>query len=143
MLRFTNVGLGLAVVAGSLGPAPAQAQAADPCGGQPNCAATRGFTATITNFRPSTVDVRTKAIAITMRFENRTNQPLILGYINDSGIITDDQGQRYVTHPAGVRGNGVIATQFDPKLVQRPGEASDARFEMVLRLTGANPLLGT
>jgi hypothetical protein len=27
--------------------------------------------------------------------------------------------------------------------VLRPGEASDARFEMVLRMTGANPILGT
>lgn len=131
------LGLVTATAAGS-----AAAQGDGGCAGQPNCAETRGFTATIINFRPSTVDVRTRAIAITMRFQNRTDRPLILGYVAESGIITDDQGQRYLVHPASVRGIGVVSSQFDPKFVLQPGEGSDARFDLVMA-PSANRIVGT
>lgn len=122
---------------------PLHAQANSGCEGQAHCAFVREFTATVTNFRPSTVDAATRAIAITVRFQNRTAKPLVLGYVVESGVITDDRGNRYLVAPGSVRGIGqVSAREFDPKFVLAPGEASDARLELVLRRS-ANQIWGT
>jgi hypothetical protein len=83
-------------------------------------------------------------VTTTVRFQNKTTRPLILGYVQNSGIATDDQGNRFVVYGAqAVRGIGEIASTFDPKFVLQPGEASDARFEYVFRMPNANTILGT
>lgn len=81
----------------------------------------------------------------TVRFQNKANRPLVLGYVQESGIITDDQGNRYVVYGNGsVRGIGEISrSTFDPKFVLQPGESSDARFEFVWRPSSANQIIGT
>lgn len=101
------------------------------CGAQPRCAEVASFTATVTDFRTSN-NGRTKVITATVRFQNRLNRPLTLGYVEGSGLATDDQGNRYVLYGEGaVRAMGVISRQsLDPKFVLEPGQWSDARFEM-------------
>jgi hypothetical protein len=137
-LRSTAVALAaLSLAAGAL-----TAQAS-PCAGRANCTAVPSFVATITDFRTSTQD-RTRLVTATVRFENRTDRPLRLAYVQGSGLVTDDQGNRYVVYGAeAVRGMGEVnARAFDPKFVLQPGEGSDARFELMWR-PGGNEIHGT
>ena len=64
------------------------------CGTQPLCYETADFTATVANFRTSVTAQGYKLIDTTIRFQNKTNQPLLLGYVNNSGMATDDRGNR-------------------------------------------------
>src|SRR5215470_17202572 len=89
----SSAGLGLAQVVGTP-PPQAQPQAAQPqaapaaaapaqagmvCGGQATCYETGDFAATVTNFRVSAVN-GWKIIDTTLRFVNKTAQPLVLAY---------------------------------------------------------------
>ena len=99
--------------------------------GQTSCAEVTSFSATVTDFRQS-VAGNNRMVSATVRFRNRTSQPLILAYVAGSGLVIDDQGMRYVVGAGAVRGIGQVANNsFDPKFVLQPGEASDARFEFV------------
>ena len=118
--------------------------APSPCEGQVSCTAVREFSAVTTSFKQTTVDVRTRSIAVTVRFTNLTPKPLILGYVSGSGVITDDRGNRYlVPSAAAIRGIGEIqGNTFDGTFTLEPGEWSDARFEYLLRMT-SGLILGT
>lgn len=133
MRRIHLVALAAGLLAIAL---PAAAQTPG-CGGQPRCAEVASFTATITDFRTST-NGRTKVLTATVRFQNRLNRPLILGYVDGSGVATDDQGNRYVLYGENaVRAIGVISRQgLDPKFVLEAGQWSDARFELVWNPSG-------
>ena len=133
-----------ALVPVALAQTPPPAPAPTPCDGQVSCTAVREFSAVTTSFKQTTVDVRTKSIAVTVRFTNLTPKPLILGYVSASGIITDDRGNPYVVpSAAAIRGIGEIqGNTFDGKFTLEPGEWSDARFEYVLRMT-SGLILGT
>lgn len=100
------------------------------CGGKASCYEVTSFVANVTDFRTS-VSGRYRIIATTIRFTNKLNRPLILGYVPRSGIATDDRGNRYeIGSEAGVRGIGLISSgALDVKFVLQPGESSDARFE--------------
>ena len=119
-------------------PLQAEATAADQqstvCGAQSFCYDTPHFTATVTSFRTSTVNGY-KLIDTSIRFLNKTDQPLVLGYVAASGFATDDRGNRSaVGGPNGYRGIGlVVGNNFDPKLIVRPARWSEAQFELVLQ----------
>lgn len=108
----------------------AQAQAGA-CG--PYCADTNDFVATVTSFRTSTTTSNVKIIDATIRFQNKTSQPLILGYAISSGMATDDQGNRLVVGgPNGYRGIGYVnGSNFDPRFAIKPGGYADAQFELL------------
>lgn len=107
--------------------APAAADCAPPC------AEVSTFVATLNDFRTS-VHGNNRRVTATLSFHNKTDRPLILGYVNDSGVAIDEHGNRYTVKNAGsgaVRGIGEIARNtFDPKFTLQPGERSDARFEL-------------
>ena len=112
-------------------PAAAPAQAPSVCGSTANCAETNDFAAVITNFRTS--DFRGyKMIDVVMHFVNKTSKSLVLGYVQNSGTIIDDKGNRYVVWGAnGVRGIGqVYGGTFDPKFALDGGGTGDAQFEL-------------
>jgi hypothetical protein len=99
------------------------------CAGNTHCDEVSSFVATVTDFRTS-VSGRYRLVATTIRFQNKLNRPLILGYVPRSGIATDDRGNRYESNDGGVRGIGLISNgALDVKFVLQPGESSDARFE--------------
>ena len=125
-------------------PAALHAQAAPPCPRVGACNDVAAFGAAVTDFRTSIVDRGTRVLTATVRFVNRTAQPLILGYVTGSGIAIDDQGNRYTVYgPAAVRAIGEISNgNFDPKFTLRPGESSDARFEFVLQ-PSRSQIIGT
>ena len=110
-------------------PAPQQPQSA--CGNSALCYEANDFTATITNFRTS-VSGYIRIIDIVMRFQNKTNSPITLGYVVNSGTSTDDRGNRYgVWGPNGTRGIGLVnGNSFDPKFSLRSGGFGDAQFEL-------------
>jgi len=118
---------------------PGQAPAQNPgiCGNQPLCYETQDFAAVVTDFRTSKSGYF-GLIATTLRFVNKTNGPLILGYANGSGTAQDDSGLRYGVGGAnGVRGMGLVNAPYsiDAKFVLQPGGFGDARFELAARLT--------
>jgi len=103
------------------------------CGNNSLCQETQDFAATITNFRVSTNAYKARILDMTVRFQNKTNQQLILGYVNQSGTATDDRGNRSVPWgPNAYLGIGLVAGgNFDPRFVLRPGGWGDAQFEYV------------
>lgn len=112
-------------------PAAAPAQPPGVCGNTANCAETNDFAAVITNFRTS--DLRGyKMIDVVMHFVNKTSKSLVLGYVQNSGTILDDKGNRYIVWGAnGVRGIGqVYGGTFDPKFTLDAGGSGDAQFEL-------------
>ena len=114
------------------------------CAGQSACYETTNFVGVVTDFR-SSVSGATRVITATIRIQNRTPRPLVLGYVSGSGIVTDDQGNRYeVASAESVRGIGLITSStFDSKFQLQPGERADARVEFVFRPASRNVILGT
>jgi len=112
------------------------------CGDQKFCYETGDFAVTVTNFRTSVVSYY-RIIDATLRFQNKTDKPLILGYANASGIAVDERGNRYAVGGAnGFRGIGLVnGGNFDPRFVIAPASSSDARFE--LSWMAGNTLVGT
>lgn len=110
---------------------PPAASAADDCAGRSHCVATRSFVANVSNFRVSKSG-RYRVLTATVNFRNRTDKPLTLGYVGDSGVAMDEQGNRYlVANAQAVRGIGLVSgSSFDPKFTLQPGEAGDTRFEL-------------
>lgn len=126
-------------------PAPAQVPQGQPqsaCGNQPLCTDTPDFTATVTDFRQTNTN-GIKVLDVTIRFQNKTSDTLILGYADGSEMAIDDQGNRYAPNPWGnaYRGIGAVnGNNMDPKFVMRPGSWGDARFELVWRPGAQDPI---
>jgi hypothetical protein len=133
MWRITIASLVLAVSAFAQASA-APAQAPTICGNQPLCFEASDFAATITDFRTSLTGGY-HLMDVTIRFTNKTNGLLIMGYANGSGTATDDRGNRYVLWGGNaLRGMGYVnGQQFDPKFQVRAGGYGDARFELLLQ----------
>lgn len=102
------------------------------CGNQPLCYEAPDFVATVTDFRTSTQGYY-KIIDTTIRFQNKTNSLLTLGYANGSGNALDERGNRYgVGGGNALRGIGIVnGNSFDPKFAISPGGYGDASFELV------------
>jgi hypothetical protein len=123
----------------------ADAQGAATCTRAENCVRVTTFDAAVTDFRTSPGEYGGRLITATVRFTNRTERPLILGYVAGSGVSLDNLGNRFVvTGTEAVRGIGEIrGSNFDSKFTLRPGESSDARFELAFRPATRGIILGT
>jgi hypothetical protein len=94
-----------------------------------SCSENPSFVVQVTDLRNSTSG-RYRVLTATLRFRNKLDRPLILGYVNGSGVVTDDLGNRYLIGSNGVRGIGVLGgNAVDTKFTLAPGETSEARFE--------------
>lgn len=114
----------------ALGLAAAPALAAETCAGRSHCTEVSTFTMQLNDFR-ATEQYGTRSLIATATFQNRTDRPIILGYVSGSGTAIDEYGNRYTMISNGVRGIGQIGrSSFDPRFVLQPGERSDARFEL-------------
>ena len=113
--------------------AAGQAPAAPPqiCGNTAFCYETNDFAATITSFRITTDAAKRQILDLSVRFQNKTAQQLVLGYVNGSGNASDDRGNRLVPWgPNAYRGLGLVyGATFDPKFSVRPAGVGDAQFE--------------
>jgi hypothetical protein len=122
-----------------------QGQAQSWCANRPLCYEANDYVVTVTEFRTSTDGRGSKILDAMLHFQNKTNQPISLGYVDQSGGAIDDMGNRYLlnTYNGGVRGMGVIAGQnMDPKFTLTGGGGGDARLEFWFnpynKLTGVN-----
>jgi hypothetical protein len=85
----------------------------------------------VVEFRASLPQGGWKVLTTTLRFRNKLNRPLVLGYVVGSGGATDDRGNRYVVKDQDTRGIGLVAQRADDKFVIAPGDTGDARFTLV------------
>jgi hypothetical protein len=124
--------------------APSAGAQASPCAGRTaTCADVGAFAAAVTDFRTSSMPGGGRIVTITVRFQNGASRPLRLGYVSNSGLVVDDQGNRFATYGA-VRGIGMAADHaVDAKFALQPGESSDARFEFFWRPRSNQELAGT
>lgn len=96
-IRAAFAGSALAI---PTGPAvEAAGQATNPCAGQAACIEVPAFVATVTDFRPGTVGAA-RMVSATIRFTNKTARALVVGYVDASGVATDDRGNRYTVAPS-------------------------------------------
>jgi len=131
-------------------PAQVAANLPDACGGKAGCYDAGPFVAEIVN----TVATREQSarpwhtVRLNLRFRNKTNEPIILGYMTGTAVLIDDLGNRYVpsTAPEDAKGIGKVAAKSaDPQFVLRPGEARNATFGQarVMRGTPNAGIVGT
>ncbi|HEX6802359.1 MAG TPA: hypothetical protein VF133_01645 [Terriglobales bacterium] len=112
-----------------------QMQAAAPnslCANRPLCYDANDYVVTVTEFRSSTDGRGSKILDAMLHFVNKTNQPISLGYVDQSGAAIDDMGNRYLlnTYAGGVRGMGIVAgNNMDPKFSLPGGGSGDVRLE--------------
>lgn len=125
-----------------LAAAPVAAQGM--CPGEPLCRQVASFSATVTEFRVSPNTLGNRPIQVAVRFTNRTDRPLILGYVDRSAAAFDDRGNKYeLQNSARLTGIGRIERQrFDPKFTLGPGESADARLELNF-FVNRNVIVGT
>lgn len=102
------------------------------CPGEPLCREVPKFSATVTDFRVSPNTVGNRPVNLTVRFTNKTAQPLILGYVDGSAAAYDDRGNKYQLQSSSkLAGIGRIErSSIDPKFTLGPGESADARMEL-------------
>jgi hypothetical protein len=115
----------------ALGPAgPAAGQAAG-CAGQPGCIDVPSFMVIVTGFRPATQG-GSRTVTLTLQFRNKSPRPLVVGYLENSGVATDDRGHRYTIGSGAVGGIGVVSNNsFDPRFVLQPGETGEVSLQFV------------
>jgi hypothetical protein len=101
------------------------------CEGAQHCVDVPRFSARLSDFRAIEQSGKRMLIA-TVKFENKTDQPLILGYVTGSGLGIDELGNRYTISDSGsVRGIGLVSQgSLDTRFTLQPGERADARFEL-------------
>jgi hypothetical protein len=74
-----------------------------------------------------------QSVRTTVRFTNASTEPVILGYRNGSGAVSDDTGQAY-RWASKAYGIGVVdANSADPQFRLAPGESREAAFESTLQ----------
>lgn len=101
------------------------------CDAGERCSEVLAFATTVADVRTSQ-QAGTRYVAVTLRFQNKLKRPIVLGYVAGSGLVIDDQGNRYQLQGGdrGASGIGQISpNSYDPKFVLQPGESGNARFE--------------
>jgi hypothetical protein len=111
------------------------------CAGRTGCIEVSSFIATVTGFRPAAQGAA-RTVALTLEFRNKSPRPLVVGYLENSAVATDDRGNRYTIAPGEVGGIGVVSNNsFDPRFVLQPGETGEVNLQFVS--TGAGGAAGT
>lgn len=119
---------------------PAAGQAAG-CAGQPGCIEVPSFVATVIGFSPA-AQAGARTVALTLQFRNKSPRPLVVGYLENTGVATDDRGNRYTIASGEVAGIGVVSSNsFDPRFVLQPGETGQVSLQFVS--AGAGGAAGT
>ena len=125
--------------ASATAPTTAQVAGPDACAGAARCTDAGPFTATIQQVTASTVSTW-HLVRFTMQLRNNAAEPLVLAYVESSGSMTDNLGNRYVLDSrvqGRVMGIGLTnRLQADPQLVLRPGESRTVSVEYGRRVDG-------
>ena len=101
------------------------------CGGQTGCIEVPTFIVRVTGFRPG-VQGNAHTVTLTLQFRNKSPRPLVVGYLDKTGVATDDRGNRYTIASGEVGGIGVVSSNsFDPRFILQPGEAGEVNLQFV------------
>lgn len=123
-------------------PATANAQAAPPCAASPTVMCSPRVESAVAEFRV-TQSAGTYGAILQLRFVNRSAAPLTLGYVEGSGQLVDDQGNRWAVFGSqAVRGIGRIGRTIDASFELQPGEAGEASLQLRY-MGGAGAIRGT
>jgi hypothetical protein len=119
---------------------PAIAQT-DPCEGRTLCENPGPFVAEIVQASPS-MHGNNHHVRVIVRVRNTGSEPLVLGYVQNSGVMEDELGNRYIVdwrYRDHVNGIGqVTRNQADAQFVLAPGAVRN--FTVVYqRYTGRSP----
>jgi hypothetical protein len=118
------------------------AQAPTSCTASPTVLCSPRIESAVAEFR-LTQSSGTHSAIMQLRFVNRGTTPLTLGYVDGSGQLVDDQGNRWsVLGSQAVRGIGRIGSSINASFELQPGEAGEASFEMRF-MGGAGAIRGT
>lgn len=119
---------------------PALAQV-DPCAGKSLCESQGPFAVEIVQASPSSHG-NNHHIRMVVRVHNTGSEPLVLGYVQDSGVMEDNLGNRYIVdsryreHVGGI--GQVTRNQADARFVLAPGASRN--FTLIFqRFTGRSP----
>ncbi len=121
--------------------APAASAQDDPCAGKTLCENPGPFVVEIAQVSPSQIG-NNHHIRIVVRVRNTGASPLLLGYVQNSGVMEDDLGNRYIVdwryreHVSGI--GQVTRQQADAQFLLAPGASRN--FVLVYqRFTGNKP----
>lgn len=115
--------------------APAPLQAREGCGGVAACQVQGPLQASVVrvNVTDSGGVTAYHTVRTTVRFQNVGDQPLIVGYRNKSGAVSDNNGLAY-RWSSKAYGIGLVdANVADPQFRLAPGESREAAFESTLQ----------
>lgn len=107
----------------------------DGCAGAAHCQATGPIVARVVrvNVTCSGNVTAYQTVRTTIRFTNAGTEPLVLGYLNGSGRVSDNTGQAY-RWSSKAYGIGVVSgSAADPQFRLAPGESREAAFESTLQ----------
>ncbi|MGE0030878.1 MAG: hypothetical protein AB7T20_07140 [Steroidobacteraceae bacterium] len=130
-IRVTRLGVACLALLASIASSPSAL--ADDCASNARCFSTQSFTASLSDVRTSTQGA-VHHLTLTFQFRNKSALPLTLGYVGYSGVVADDQGNRYRedTSPAGLRGIGLVTDRsIDPRFTLTSGETASATISFV------------
>lgn len=147
-LEWGNLGQAPPPAASSAASASAQVEAGpiappvDHCEGQTRCYSADTFSVRVQQIAGSRQGSY-QAITLRLRFQNHSNQPLVLAYKDGTSSAIDNHGHRYTPLGANaVRGIGTSRKgSVNADFVLSPGQTREATFE-VSRYVG-NTLIGT
>ena len=120
----------------------------DPCHAAPRCYNAGPFVAELVDLTPSfSGNNALHFFRANVRFRNATDRPLVLGYVDGSAEITDNNGNRYTVQgnvtQDGVKGMGTIKRNTaDPQFLLAPGEPGNVTFN-VSRFKVRDPRIGS
>jgi len=113
----------------------------DPCQGRPLCESPGPFVAEILQPSPG-MHGNNHHVRLVVRVRNTGAEPLVLGYVQNSGVMEDELGNRYIVdwryreHVGGI--GQVTRQQADARFMLAPGAARN--FTLVFqRFTGRSP----
>ncbi len=113
----------------------AAAEGSDPCSGKQHCHAAGPFAAEVTSVT-SSKSGGYYVVRATLRFTNRSDRPVLLGYRARSGSAIDEVGNRYANdgnERNRVTGIGYVTSKSaDSQLILKPGQSRSASFESSL-----------
>ncbi|MGH9349069.1 MAG: hypothetical protein ACRD26_17570, partial [Vicinamibacterales bacterium] len=120
----------------------------DACEGKPRCYDAGPFVAEIVQATASQAKYARAwhIVSMNVRFRNKTNQPIILGYVAGTGVLIDELGNRYAPSnaPEDAKGIGKVhRTGADPQFVLGPGQSRAATFGQSRVVTGNTRVIGS
>jgi hypothetical protein len=127
---------------------PTAAPLPDACGGKSRCYDAGPFVAEVLNVTGSQARTARQwhIISMNIRFLNKTDQPIILGYVAGTGVMIDEHGNRYgpSAPPADAKGIGRVQPRSaDPQFVLGPGQTRAATFGLQRAVYGNSMVIGS